>query len=127
MASNNNDNILLCIHPGASCSTEGDGQQTPSAIATRPIGQIAITGLPSVVCVSKNLLANPPCNDHETGVMFLNGTFSCLAFIDFDAGTKVNDCLNGEIDIGYLPISFDNRIILLPFLCSNNGTLEYGT
>jgi hypothetical protein len=75
MASNNNDNILLCIHPGASCSTEG-GQQAPSAIAACPIGQIAITGLPSVVCVSKNLLANPPCNDHETGVMFLNGTYS---------------------------------------------------
>jgi hypothetical protein len=33
-----------------------------------------------------------------------------LEALDFDPDTKVNDCLNGTIDIGYLPISFDNPI-----------------
>ena len=28
--------------------------------------------------------------------------------LDFDTETKVNDCLNRAIDIGYLPISLDN-------------------
>jgi hypothetical protein len=28
--------------------------------------------------------------------------------LDFDTETKVNDCLNSAVDIGYLPISLDN-------------------
>ena len=31
-----------------------------------------------------------------------------LEALDFDAETKINGCLNGAINIGYLPISFDN-------------------
>ena len=62
----------------------GGQQQPPSAVAACPSGQIAITGLPfttSVVCVSQNLLTNPPCDSRETEVMFLNGTNTCLGFI----------------------------------------------
>jgi hypothetical protein len=33
-----------------------------------------------------------------------------LEALDFDTDTKVNDCLNGAVNIGYLPISFDNPL-----------------
>ena len=33
---------------------------------------------------------------------------SKLEELDFDTNTKVNDCLNGAVNKGYLPISFDN-------------------
>jgi hypothetical protein len=33
-----------------------------------------------------------------------------LEALDFDKTTKVNDCLNGAVNIGYLPISFDNPL-----------------
>jgi Primase X len=31
-----------------------------------------------------------------------------LETLDFDTNTKVNDCLNGAVNKGYLPINFDN-------------------
>jgi Primase X len=33
-----------------------------------------------------------------------------LETLDFDTDTKINDCLNGAVNIGYLPISFDNPL-----------------
>jgi hypothetical protein len=33
-----------------------------------------------------------------------------LEELDFDTDTKINDCLNGAVNKGYLPISFDNPL-----------------
>jgi hypothetical protein len=33
-----------------------------------------------------------------------------LEELDFDTATKVNDCINGAVNKGYLPISFDNPL-----------------
>ena len=33
-----------------------------------------------------------------------------LEALDFDTDTKINDCLNGAVNKGYLPISFDNPL-----------------
>ena len=33
-----------------------------------------------------------------------------LEELDFDTDTKINDCLNGAVNRGYLPISFDNPL-----------------
>ncbi len=33
-----------------------------------------------------------------------------LEALDFDTDTRINDCLNGAINKGYLPISFDNPL-----------------
>jgi hypothetical protein len=33
-----------------------------------------------------------------------------LEILDFDTNTKINGCLKNAVDIGYLPISFDNPL-----------------
>ena len=76
---------VICTHPSASCSdadatTTGGAQQELVCLS----GQIAITGLPftsSAVCVFQNLLFASPCNDKQTGVMFLNSSRTCLDFL----------------------------------------------